>query len=414
MSSRRAFLAGACGLGVAAAQPPIPAPKPAPKLPPAEPRNPMFAPKAAEIPQGPILPLANSTEPYGGLSWKMQFQFDEDDTAAALNDIRFASKDRGIAVGGLLRKGREENFALLTRDGGLHWTEVKMKDFPVSLCLLDESRFFCLCEDSLWYSDEGGVTWKKRRMPKRKRGFQMVRVHFLDENHGYMFGEGLSVFRTTDGGQNWAVLDEAEKLKLKPENTEWAWSNWPNSKVGLIVGTSAAPPPEGTRVPDWMLPERALRRRAIPGSIMVLETRDAGVTWKSSMVSSFGHVVRMRGDSEALTIFHYGESMEFSSEVYDVSFASGSSRPYFRRKNQFVFDAVPLNNGGGLVACIETRGEMRTSPIPGPLRIFLNTGGQWRAMKVDYHASGVRATLAHVDDQNIWAATDQGVILKLS
>ncbi|WP_321474681.1 YCF48-related protein [uncultured Paludibaculum sp.] len=421
-ASRRAFLAGACGLGVAAGQPPAPqpgAPKPEPpkpqqKLTPDKAADSKYAAQIVEVPQGPIARADAATQPYGGLTWKIQYQFDEDETVAALNDLRFASKDRGIAVGGMVRKGHNENFALLTRDGGLHWTQVKMKDFPYSLSLLDESRFFCLCEDSLWYSDEGGVTWQKRKLPKRKKGSRMARVHFLNDKHGYVFGEGLSVFKTLDGGLTWEPLAAAEALKLKPENTEWAWMNWASPTTGLIVGTSAAPPPEGSRLPDWMMPERALRRRVIPGSTMVLETRDGGVTWKSSMVSSFGHVVRMRGTNDALTIFHYGESMEFSSEVYLVQLRNGSNKPYFRRKHEFAYDAVPLDNGGGLVAAIERPGQMSTSPVPGRLRMYLNTGSSWKEMKVDYRASGVRATLARVDDQNIWVATDEGVILKLS
>lgn len=416
MNSRRAFLAGACGVGLAAGQTPAAKPKPAapPKPRPGETPRSMYSERPHELPEGPIAMLEDSAPLYGGLSWKIQHQFDEDETAAGLNDIAFASKDRGIAVGVLSRKGRDENFALLTRDGGLHWTETKMKDLPISVFLLDDSRYYCLCEDSLWYSDEAGQNWQKRKMPKRKREFTMTRLHFTDEMHGFMFGQGLSVFRTTDGGQHWAVVPEAEKLELKPKNTEWAWANWPAPQVGMIIGTSAAPPPEGSRVPDWMLPERALRRRPIPGSTVVLETHDGGTSWKGSMVSSFGHVMRMRGRGRGMAVFEYGDAMEFSSEVYEVNFQSGSNRPYFRRKNQFVFDAMPLDNGGAVVAAIESRGEMRTSPFPGPLRIFVNTGSEWRRMKVDYHATGVRATLARFDDEHIWAATDEGVILKLS
>ena len=122
----------------------------------------------------------------------------------------------------------------------------------------------------------------------------------------------------------------------------------------------------------------------------------------------------LRGGELAMTLFQYGESMDFSSEVYVVNLHGGSNRPYFRRKDVFVYDAVPLAQDGGLVAAIETRGRMRTSPIPGKLRIFQNTGSEWREMRVDYHASGVRAVFAYVDDSHIWAATNEGVILKLS
>lgn len=412
-SSRRVFLAGACGLGIASGQDPKAPPKADAKKAPGDVAEGMYSARAAELPPGHVARADASTKPYGGMRWRMQYQFDQDDTDVILNDLRFASPERGIAVGAMVRKGRDENFALVTRDGGLHWTQVKMKDLPYSLFLLDESRYFCVCQGSLWYSNESGATWEKRKLPKTKKGAEIARVHFLDEKNGWAYGAGLAVYRTVDGGLSWTEVPEANELKLKPENTEWAWMNWIGPKTGILVGTSAAPPPEGSRLPDWMIPERAMRRRAVPGSTIVLETRDGGATWKSSMVSSFGHVVRMRGGELAMTLFQYGESMEFSSEVYVVNLRGGSNRPYFRRKDVFVYDAVPLAAGGGLVAAIETRGRMRTSPIPGKLRIFQNTGAEWREMRVDYHASGVRAVLAYVDDTHIWAATSEGVILKL-
>jgi hypothetical protein len=37
----------------------------------------------------------------------------------------------------------------------------------------------------------------------------------------------------------------------------------------------------------------------------------------------------------------------------------------------------------------------------------------WSEMAVDYRAVGRRATLSAADEQNIWLATDSGMILKL-
>jgi hypothetical protein len=39
---------------------------------------------------------------------------------------------------------------------------------------------------------------------------------------------------------------------------------------------------------------------------------------------------------------------------------------------------------------------------------------QWKAMDVDYRAEAHRTILAAVDEDNMWIATDMGMILKLA
>jgi len=49
------------------------------------------------------------------------------------------------------------------------------------------------------------------------------------------------------------------------------------------------------------------------------------------------------------------------------------------------------------------------------VRVLVSTDyTQWRAMEVDYRAEGHRTILAAVDEDNMWIATDMGMILKLA
>ncbi len=394
---RRTFLAGACALPIAAQVQDL----------------------AVRLPEIPVLPPSPPSQlsgPYAGKSWKIQYLFDEDDAAAVLTDLRFGSAERGMAVGGFERKGKEEAVALITRDGGGKWTPVKLKDFPISLNLVDDSRAFAVCRDSLLFTNEGGASWARLKLPKEAKRHPMLRCSFLDDKRGWIFGGGITFYSTSDGGQNWSKVPESSEIKLKDENTVWNWMNWFDAKSAFIVGNSAAPPPEASRFPDWMMPERASRRRLLPSTTILGETRDGGQTWKFSYASIFGRVVRMRNmGARAIVVYHYGDGMEFPAEVYALDLSTGKSVPIFRRKDLWVQDAVPLASGGVVVAAIESPGRLRSTPVPGRLRIFLSLDGKaWNEMRVDYRATGRRAYLSRLDDAHIWAGTDEGVILSLS
>ena len=78
-------------------------------------------------------------------------------------------------------------------------------------------------------------------------------------------------------------------------------------------------------------------------------------------------------------------------------------------------DALLLDDGGILLAAIQTVGAMRASPVPGKLRMLHSPDGvQWSEMAVDYRAEGHRAFLASPAPGVLWAATDAGCILSLA
>lgn len=133
---------------------------------------------------------------------------------------------------------------------------------------------------------------------------------------------------------------------------------------------------------------------------MLAETRDGGKTWVTSVASTFGRAARIRSRGlRGLTVFEYGEGIEFPSEVFDLDLRTGKSQSLFCRKDVVVHDVAPLASGGAILAAIEPAGRLRSSPVPGHLRIFHTPDGtRFSEMKVDYRAVGRRAELAYVDD----------------
>jgi hypothetical protein len=58
-------------------------------------------------------------------------------------------------------------------------------------------------------------------------------------------------------------------------------------------------------------------------------------------------------------------------------------------------------------------GQVR-SIAPGNVKVFKSTDMKaWTEMAVDYRAVARRVILSGADEQNLWLATDSGMILKL-
>jgi len=73
-----------------------------------------------------------------------------------------------------------------------------------------------------------------------------------------------------------------------------------------------------------MEPERAARRRQLPNLTILLQTRDAGKTWRKSEASVFGQVTRisLAPQGIGLGLVEYKDEFDFPSEVYRDQYSS--------------------------------------------------------------------------------------------
>src|SRR5580704_6944104 len=65
--------------------------------------------------------------------WKVQYFYDELKKSLYIEDLAFPTASRGIAVGTIIQENSSRgssSIALLTSDGGVHWTEAPLKDHP--------------------------------------------------------------------------------------------------------------------------------------------------------------------------------------------------------------------------------------------------------------------------------------------
>jgi hypothetical protein len=351
-----------------------------------------------------------------GERWKMQYFYDVNHESLRINDLACPTARRCIAIGdiAMTQKNSSRPVAVVTGDGGAHWTQTQLPERPLSLFLLDDSNGWMVGVKSLWKTQEAGRSWQRvAKLPANT-----FRVHFLDAMHGWAIGGRKSVFETVDGGKAWKPVPAAKEPKSNPEHTAYSWITFVDKNNGMITGFSR--PPRGhqdNNLPDWMDPETAENRRQWPTLSIVLETRDGGRTWMPGTGSIFGRITRARllPGGLGLGLITYDDSFEWTSELIAIDWKSGKSARAFRDRNFVITDVALISEKMAFLAGEQLPGKLRQNPVPGKLKILKSSDfSSWKTeMEVDYRATATRAMLAAVDATNIWVATDTGMILKL-
>ncbi|HWD99621.1 MAG TPA: YCF48-related protein [Bryobacteraceae bacterium] len=342
--------------------------------------------------------------------WDIQYQYRDIDNILTLNDLVFPSAQRGIACGFTTdRKGKDRPLVLTTSDGGAHWTDAPTKETGIALFFLDDSTGWMVTDKGIWYTAESGKSWSKM---KNAPG-AILRVWFLDRQHGFAAGLQKRVFETHDGGESWSLLPLVKTVQGDPTYTTFGEISFSGNN-GIISGWNV-PPQRGD--PDWMDPQRARERKQVPHLSLLLETTDAGKTWKPSEASLFGQITRisMTPEGTGLGLVEFKDQFEYPSEVYRINLHTGKSERVYREKDRAITD-IRLFPGSSkaILAGYEPGGPVYRGPIPGKVKVVTSDGlANWTEIPVDYRAVAHSVIIAGPDEQHLWIATDTGMILKL-
>ncbi len=341
-----------------------------------------------------------------------KYFFDEEATSLTLTDFQFPSAKRGIASG-YTQKGRDKPkpVMLLTSDAGEHWTFVPVKELASSIFFLDDGTGWMVGEKSIWKTEESGRSWTK--IPKTPQ--DIIRVWFISRDHGWAVAAQKQIFETVNGGETWTPLAAAALPKVNPDFTNYDVITFAENKYGIITGWNN--PPRKGDLPSWMDPKKAHDRPQWPTATAFLQTLDAGKTWTESTASLFGHVTRisMGSTGDSLALLEFNDNFAYPSEVFLAGRRSqGKSERVFREANRFITDVLLTSNGGGYLGGVEAVGTVRNSPVPAKVKVLRSSDlKEWTEIPVDYRADAHRVMLASPDADNVWAATDTGMILKL-
>ena len=350
--------------------------------------------------------------PLAGQRWETKYFYDEDKSGLVFTDLAFPSAQRGVAVGFITDGKREEPVSLVTSDSGEHWQRLPLAEMPISLFFLNANLGWLATTKGLWRTTDTGRNWVKLAKPPA----EILRVSFLDEKNGWAVGARKSVLETHDGAQHWKPVAAAAVPPGDPLYSAYTWIAFANPNTALITGWNIPERRWGNQAPDWMDPEAALLRSDLPHLNYTLNTHDGGKTWSSHAASLFGEMERVRllPDGRGLGLTVYSQGFHYPSEVYRINWHTGGNVSIYKPQDFAVSDIWLAPNGAAYLAGTLVRGEMR-DVIPGKVRVVSSTDYiQWKAMDVDYRAEGHRAILAAVNEDNMWIATDMGMILKLA
>ena len=341
--------------------------------------------------------------------WDIQYSYRTVDSTLTINDMAFPSATHGVVCGYAEdRRGKQRSLVLLTSDGGAHWAETPVRETGLSLFFLDDSLGWMVTDNGIWRTTESGRNWVKTKAPAG-----LLRVWFLDRQHGFAAGLEKRVLETHDGGETWTPVGITGDVKSDPTFTTFGEISF-SGKRGIISGWNIPPRRGG---PDWMEPERAGRNREVPGYSVMLETGDGGATWVKSEASIFGQATRISLSSQgtALGLLEFKDEFPYPSEVYRVNAHTGESTRSYRTKECAITDVRVFDGSNrALIVGYETKGSIYHSPIPGKLKVLTSKDLEnWTEMTVDYRAVAHRALIAGPDEQHVWVATDTGSILKL-
>lgn len=357
--------------------------------------------------------------------WTVQYFYDQSRSKLEIVDLAFPNPQRGIAVGWIGDTTSDKKVKpteLLTNDGGAHWTLEPLKDEPRSLFFLNDTSGWMVTETGIWFTNEAGLNWRKlcdQPKPDAKvgpitPGGLILRLWFVDEQHGFAVGYQKTVLKTSDGGHTWAPVPEAAKPTGNPAFTAYSRIVF-DGNHGIIIGSSVPPRRDLGRFPSWMEPDRATKTRPAPTVTLLLESLDQGGNWLSSNSSLIGLVTTIRlAGKLGINVFGFPESFDWPSEVYSMDLSTGKSMSIFREKNRRVFDVALFHGPFVVLASIEPPGRLNTVPIPGKVKMLSSVDLiEWKEMEVDYRAVATTLVLAGPDPDHLWAATDTGMILHL-
>ena len=344
--------------------------------------------------------------------WVTKYFFDEEASSLVITDFQFPSPKRGVASG-FINKGKDKPkpVMLVTSDQGERWSLVPVKEVPRSIYFLDEFTGWFVGEKSIWKTEESGRSWQKlNNAPK-----EMTRVWFLSRERGWAVGGQKQVFETSDGGETWKPLAAAALPKMNPDFSSYSVISFADKKIGMIAGWSD--PPRRGELPGWMDPAKSRDRPQWPTTMALLQTVDGGDTWSASTASIFGQMtqVSFAPNGLSLGLIEFKDNFAFPSEVFLASRGkNGKNERVFREANRAITDVLIAPGGVCYLAGTEVTGTVRDSPIPGKLKILKSSDlKSWTEMPVDYRADAHRAMLTAPDAENVWVATDTGMLLKL-
>lgn len=217
--------------------------------------------------------------------------------------LGFSDAENGLISGARLdHEGYlRGNVLLKTSNSGQSWEEVPTADFPVftDIVFLDKNVGLATAQSSIYRTVNRGSDWLK---VYENSTVNPEAISFADQNNGLVTGLFGLVLKTTDGGLHWNLQPSGyhchlADVDMTDSNTAYAagYMNQTDHLYGAILithdgGISWDSIPTGQLMCSSLsFPSKNagyVFGATLSGSVL-LRTSDAGITWETSIQSSF-------------------------------------------------------------------------------------------------------------------------------
>jgi hypothetical protein len=255
----------------------------------------------------------------------------------------------------------------------------------------------------VWKTDEAGRSWTRL---SRHSSNDILRLWFLDENHGFGVGARKNVVETKDGGRTWKKVAGVKDSRGDPKQSVYTHILFVNSKTGLIVGADLR---SLSRI-------GSLSRSTTP--MLQLKTNDGGVTWtpEAGPRGSIANTIEFSGDEVLVLLLLSDTRGKNVTSVYRIPIRKDLSASVIYEGKDVEITDVGSFPGHAFLAGVDQAKSRDLESVDRKVRILEADGPDfnlWNEMEVDYAAEATNLTLAGSDRDHVFAATDRGMILRL-
>jgi photosystem II stability/assembly factor-like uncharacterized protein len=224
----------------------------------------------------------------GGQSWMQQSV----STSKPVSDIFFSGDENGFLLAG------DEIFG--TTDGGGTWRSLRRfaaSEFDGGEVELYSVRFTGkkkgwvvgsvsrkdrIVDSIVFFTNDAGVTWERRRVPTRE---ELIHLDFVDDKRGWIVGAEGTILRTKNSGGSWESQTSGVKATLYHVDFRNDKDGWAVGERGVLLRTSNGGD-------SWMPVESNIRSNLLSVKFaneddgwiagrggIILRSEDAGRSW---------------------------------------------------------------------------------------------------------------------------------------
>jgi photosystem II stability/assembly factor-like uncharacterized protein len=143
----------------------------------------------------------------GGLSW-LSIGYPVLPGNFWIEDVKFVNHSEGWLVG-LDEDPGHDKTVYHTTDGGATWVQaMNQSSYMFSVDFVDPQHGWIATAGSLYFhTTNSGASWQQNGLPQYFTGPTVSKMRFTDQNNGWVVGWDGFVARTTDGGNQWTIVD---------------------------------------------------------------------------------------------------------------------------------------------------------------------------------------------------------------